>query len=167
MIFPLPNTRVQGKLISPALDKHLLSLPPFGFSFTSCPPPPAAPHPRPCGRLLDCYRTLSNTCWQLPEITPERGRQAVPSGSLYFYPEHQQGQLLSKAVFDPPPHPTPPPAFWQLKNLGGGGESMFSECIWESLNRPLVPGLKAQPMSGTSMGTCGPAGGRTEVQQRH
>lgn len=55
VIFFLPNSRVQRKRVSPASVQHLLSLPRFGFSFTSCPlPPSSSPPPAllPAARLL-------------------------------------------------------------------------------------------------------------------
>lgn len=53
-IFFLPNSRVQSKRVSPASVKHLLFLPRFGFSFTSCPLPQQLPTPGPAagGSLL-------------------------------------------------------------------------------------------------------------------
>lgn len=74
----------RAELVCPAPDNDLLFLAPFGFSFTSCPLPPERPHPQalrvPAPR--PCYCTLSNTCWQLPEITPERGRGSSPARGM-------------------------------------------------------------------------------------
>lgn len=141
--------RTQGPGVSPTPDKHLLFQPRFGFSFTSGPLPPQRPHARPCGpRCSACYCTLSNTCWQLPGITPERGRCSSPargagvwakplrSGRLYFYPEHQQGQLLLRAALDFSPL-LAAKEFSEGGEREGGGESLFSECSWESLNPAL------------------------------
>ena len=49
------------------LDSVSLSLP-------AASPAPQFPHPGPAVRCSACYCTLSNTCWQLPGITPDRGR---------------------------------------------------------------------------------------------
>lgn len=69
--------------------------------------------------------------------------QAAPSGRLYFYPEHQQGQLLLRAALDFSP-------LLAAKEFREGEKkkSLFSECSWESLNQPSVPGSKARPGSG-------------------
>lgn len=73
--------------------------------------------------------------------TPGLRGQAGPSGRLYFYPEHQQGQLRLKAqllIFPP---------LLAAKEFREGKEkkkSLFSECSWES----LIPALGARECQG-------------------
>lgn len=124
MLFPLPNSRAQEESWSVQFPTSIyFSL--LGLVSLSLPAPSPRRSPtRPASRCSVCYCTLSNTCWQLPGITPERGRRSSPAcgagagakplraAASIFTPEHK-GNFFQKQLLIFPP-------FWQLKNSERG-----------------------------------------------
>lgn len=107
------------------------------------PSPAASPRPGPAAPLLGLLLYLEqhllaapgDHAGTRPPLEPgSRGwsqGQAIRSGRLYFYPEHQQGQLLLKAALDFSP------LLAAKEFREGEKKSLFSECSWKSLNLAL------------------------------